>query len=303
VDGGAGITVAEAAIEATAPSCDPSLVIDDMTTAAGPTTTGGYWYTYSDRTCVSKLPAELRPDAAGELDPAEGDQYLSMIGPGDGPDPCGTGAMPYRDLKGGDENNWGAGMGFDLADTALSSPFTLAADQVLGVSCAGPEACTGTPSPNAYRPPPSDAGAGGTFAEPFDASRYSGIRFYVRAPGATGPVKVKVQLSDKSTNPAGGMCDQCLYGGPSVDGGVRCADDFLKTLPFTSTWTWTEVRLMFDDPLLKTVGWSNKMVPRPSSAMDLKSIYYLHFQISTSDYPAPVKAFHIQVGYVAWIPK
>ncbi len=144
-----------------------------------------------------------------------------------------------------------------------------------------------------------DAGAG-SFAAPFDARGYAGISFYVRAPGATTPVKVNFQLSDRSTHPAGGVCDQCLYGGPAVDSTtIRCGDDWVKTLAFPSAWTQVTVR--FNDPLLKTEGWSTNNMPRPSSAIDLKSLYYVHLQISTSNYAAPVKPFHIQVAFVSFI--
>jgi hypothetical protein len=279
------------------PACSsPALVIDDMSNTAGPTLTGGYWYTYSDRTCVSPLPALIRGDAAGTVTPLEGQQFLAITGASnDGPNPCGTGAVSYRDFSGSGENNWGAGMGFDFADTAPSSPFMAASAQVLGQSCASAEQCTGMEAPDAYTPP---ADAGGSFAAPFDVSMHKGISFYVRAPDAA--VKVKVQLSDKTTNPAGGTCDQCLYGGPAASATtIRCADDWLKTLSLSTSWT--QVTLMFNDPLLKTGGWSTSNMTRPSSAMDLKSLYYVHFQISTADYPAPVKAFHFQVAYISFV--
>jgi hypothetical protein len=51
---------------------DVSLIVDDMTAAAGPTLTGGYWYTYSDRTCVSALPPLIRGDAGGDGDSGRG---------------------------------------------------------------------------------------------------------------------------------------------------------------------------------------------------------------------------------------
>ena len=270
-------------------SCTNSaLLIDDMTNPASPTITGGYWYTYSDRTCVSPLPALIRGDAAGTIIPEEGQQYLSTTGASnDGPNPCGTGAVSYRDFSGGMENNWGAGMGFDLADTAPTGAFA---------SCTSPEQCTGTEAPDAYTPP-SDGG--GSFAAPFDASKFKGVTFFIRAPdtGAV-PVKVNVQLSDKSTNPGGGTCDQCLYGGPAASATtIRCADDWIKTVSATSSWTQQTV--LFNDPTLKTGGWSTGNTPRASSAIDLKSLYYVHFQLSTNGAP-PLKAFHIQVAYLGF---
>jgi hypothetical protein len=232
--------------------------------------------------------------------PAEGQQFLATTGVNDdGPDPCGIGAFAYRDFSGGGENNWGAGMGFDFADIAPESPFTPASTQVLGRSCAAPEQCTGTEAPDPFLPP---ADAGGSFAAPFDASAHAGISFFARAPDAIAPLKVEIHLSDVSTNPAGGVCDQCLYGGPALNAStIRCTDDWIKTLSIPSGWT--RVTLMFNDPALRTAGWSTGNMARPASQLDLKSLYYVHFQVSTADYPAPLKSFHFQIAYVLFISR
>ncbi len=298
-DGGATSSATTTSSASGVQACaNPALIIDDMTMAAGPTATGGYWYTYSDRTCVSPLPAQIRGDAAGTVVPEEGQQFMAITGANnDGPNPCGMGAVAYRDFSGGGENNWGAGMGFDFSDTAPTSPFSPGAMDVLGKSCASPEQCTGMEAPDAYTPP-SDAG--GSFAAPFDVSAHKGISFFARAPGVTTPVKVNVQISDKTTNPAGGTCDQCLYGGAATSTStIRCADDWLKTETFSANWT--QITLMFNDPLLKTGGWSTGGTAIASSKMDKTSIYYVHFQISTANYKAPVAPWDIQVAYVTFV--
>jgi len=260
-----------------------------MSMAAGPNATGGYWYTYSDRTCVAAEPALIRADASGTLVPEEGQQFVAMDD-GTGPNPCGTGPVPYRDFMGGGEGNWGAGAGFDFLDSPTQpAPFA---------TCS-PEMCTGMEAPDAYVPGAGDAGGGNAYAAPTDVSSHKGISFYIRAVGATTPVKVNVQLSDKTTNPGGGVCDECLYGGPALDGGtIRCADDWIETVTASSSWEQQTVK--FADSSLKTGGWSTGNTPRPASKMDLTTLFYVHFQMSTNGAP-PLKPFHLQIAYIGWV--
>jgi hypothetical protein len=281
----------------------PNDLIDDMTAAMGPTLTGGYWYTYSDRTCTSDLPALIRGDAGGTLTPEEGQQYLSQTnapdGAIDGPVPPCTGMpMPYRDLQGGGETAWGAGFGFDFLDSPTSpSPFS---------ACSTPEDCTGTPAPNAYQPTGSADGGPATnaYATPFDVSAHKGIAFYARVinPPTSSPFKLDVHLSDQTSTPGGGVCDACLYGG-NGDGGaneIRCSDDWIETVTLTTSWALQTVK--FTDATLKTGGWSSTPTkPLPASDLNLKQIYYLHFQISDSNDSSPLKPFDVQVAYVYFV--
>jgi hypothetical protein len=276
-------------------TCPPDK-LDDMTAMAGPTVTGGYWYTYSDRTCVSPLPALIKPDAAGILNPEEGQQYVAMDD-GNGPTPpCETAPMPYRDFSGSGETVWGAGMGFDFEDSPASPP-------PFG-SCASAENCTGVEAPNAYIP----MGDGGNaYATPIDTTNSStngphkGIAFYARAPMTTSVFKLDVHLSDDTTTPGGGKCDQCLYGGPALDGGtIRCSDDWIETVSLTKSWQ--QFTIKFTDTTLKTGGWSSTPAKAIlASAMHLDKMYYMHFQVSTNNDGNPLKAFDVQVAYVTWV--
>ena len=253
-------------------------LLDDM---SGPANmTGGYWFTYSDRTCANT--ALLMDGAAGTLNPTEGypsnpavdttGAALSVTLPG--------AAMPmgYREFSGGGEKTWGAGFGFNLLNDG-TNPFA---------QCTAPMTCTGTP-------PMVDAAVG--FPAPFDASMHKGISFYAKSlmATATAPTKVRVQLSDHHTDPGSGVpgagpdagvCDPCDNSGTGTN---RCANDFYSTVSITSDWQ--QYTVMFGT--IPTDTWTKKY---SAGSFDPSTLYHVHWQLN-----APTPMFDIQIACVSWV--
>ena len=255
-----------------------SCTLDDMSTSA--TTTGGYWFTYSDRTCPNS--ALLMPDAAGTLSPQEGyasNPAVDMTGaPLTAMIPALGMPVGYREFSGGGEKTWGAGFGFNLLNNGMD-PFT-------GICAAS--TCTGIA-------PAVDAAVG--FPNKYDASMHKGISFYAKSLMATAtlPTKVRVQLSDKHTDPgsgmpdaalASGMCDQCdnTNGGPN-----RCTNDFYQSVNIGPTWA--QYTVLFSQ--IATDTWTKTYA---KGQFDSTTLYHVHWQLN-----APTPMFDIQIACVSWI--
>jgi hypothetical protein len=261
--------------------------IDNLGMSRGPTATGGYWYVFSDRTCVSYYPPRIKADAAGTLGPEEG-QPFDSVDDGTGPiPPCESRPVPFLQLRAGGESIWGAGMGFDLIDLPSSaSPF----------AACPPERCDGRVAPNAL---------GARFAAPWDAldpgvgGPFRGISFWAQTVDTAAPLQVEVTIADRSTHPGGMVCDPCLYGAAGGDeGGPTCYDDWLET--FTATSAWQPFTVGFRDPHLQTAGWAKAGgAPRPSSELDLTSLFSVHFVVPLQG-SGPLPPFTLRVAYVSW---
>jgi hypothetical protein len=273
-----------------APPVETFTVLDSMTSDT--TTLGTPWYTFSDRTCPYSCPPLYLSGATGTLWPAENTQFLPSTA-GDGPTIGGT-VWPYREVRGGGESHWGMGFGFDLHDVRGPSP---------AASCP-PGFCTGTLMDAGEDAMPVDASSedagdpgppcsDGTFAfrtAPYDASAHAGISFWVRAPDATGADSPTLELflSDKQTNPAGGMCNACASGGTGA-----CNDDFaFAVMPLTSTWTERVVPFA----QLVQAGWSGT-----KGILDLTTLGHVNFGIQTQLNGSPLPSFRVQVAYVQWM--
>ncbi|MGA7121507.1 MAG: hypothetical protein WBY94_15490 [Polyangiaceae bacterium] len=249
--------------------------LDDMSGPA--TSTMGYWFTYSDRTCPNT--SLLLPDAAGTISPGEG--YASDPAVDDGGNTL-TAMLPgvgmgvgYREFIGGGETTWGVGFGFNFTNNG-TDPFTVCPAST----------CTGTP-------PMVDASAG--FGAPYDASQHKGISFFARSLMATAtlPTKVRVQISDKHTDPGSGspeagptsgICNQC-----ASTGTAECANDYYTTVNLSSTWAQYTVN--FAD--LATDTWAATYA---KGTIDLKTLYHVHWQINK-----PVANFDIQLACISWV--
>jgi hypothetical protein len=251
--------------------------LDDMSSPA--TVTGGYWFTYSDRTCPNT--ALLVPDAAGTLSPIEGyasNPAADMTGVVQTTTVTGL-AMPvgFREFSGGGEKTWGAGFGFNLLNNG-TNPFTVCPAST----------CTGTP-------PMVDAAVG--FPAPYDASMHKGVSFFAKSLMATAtlPTKVRVQLSDHHTDPGSGMpgaeagagiCDQCDQ---SQTGADRCSNDFYQSINLTPTWT--QYTVLFAQ--IATDTWTKTYA---KGQFDPTTLYHVHFQLN-----APTPMFDIQIACVSWV--
>ena len=249
--------------------------LDDMSTTS--TTTGGYWFTYSDRTCPNT--SLLLPDAAGTISPGEG--YASNPAVDDSGAPVNVTlpgvAMPvgYREFSGGGEKTWGVGFGFNFTNNG-TDPFTVCPAST----------CTGTP-------PMVDASAG--FGAPYDASKHKGISFFAKSLMATAtlPTKVRVQISDKHTDPGSGspeagpttgICNQCASSGLT-----ECSNDFYQSVNITPTWA--QYTILFSQ--LPTDTWAATYM---KGQMDPTTLYHFHWQLNSL-----VPNFDIQVACISWV--
>jgi hypothetical protein len=117
---------------------------------------------------------------------------------------------------------WGAGMGFNLKD-------------------------------------PGD-GNNGSAKVTYDASAYSGIAFWAKA-GAGSTTALRVNVSDKNTDPAGGVCMPA----------EKCNDHFGKDIHLTEAWAFYTMN--FGD--LLQLGWG-----QASPALDPAHLYAVQFQVA-----------------------
>jgi len=255
---------------------DPSLIDDMGMTQTDGTGTLGSWYTYSDRTNFLSEPPQVQDLAdgatpVGSIMPVEGASFPSnATGPGM--------ITTAREVSGGGENNWGAGFGFDFYDDQPDGAPTLYNTQ-----------CEAGPTVWNYA---ADAGSTG-IPKPIDASAHTGVTFWLKS-NTSASQKVNIQLSDKDTNPWGGVCDPCVSGG--VHTPPACSDDYLVSELVPTTWTQYTIR--WADKTLKTVNWSQQGLK--AGAFDASSLYYLHFQFSTNQ-GVTLPNFDLSVACIQWV--
>jgi hypothetical protein len=130
-----------------------------------------------------------------------------------------------------------------------------------------------------------------TQKEPYDASKYAGISFWVRlAPECTYPDAAQpcqtglfVALPDMDTDPTGGICYQ--------DGSAAgCYNDFGTTIPNLSQ-TWQQVILRFADAK-QNASWGMKFL-----ALDTAHLLSIKFQT-----PEGAKPFDYLFDDIAFLP-
>jgi hypothetical protein len=102
-------------------------------------------------------------------------------------------------------------------------------------------------------------GEGGSAKIAYDASAYTGIAFWAKA-GSGSTTSLRVNVSDKDTDPAGGVCMPVS----------KCNDHFGATLPLSTQWR--QFVLPFSE--LKQAGWG---MPAPS--FDPAHLYACQFQV------------------------
>lgn len=103
-------------------------------------------------------------------------------------------------------------------------------------------------------------GAGGSAKGTYDASAFAGITFWAKiGAGSTGAVRVNV--STKETDPAGGTCSPA----------AKCSDHFGKSVNLTSDWT--EYVIKFAD--LAQLGWG-----QPVAKFNAAAVYACQFQVA-----------------------
>jgi hypothetical protein len=97
--------------------------------------------------------------------------------------------------------------------------------------------------------------------KPFDASRFTGIRFWART-GAGKNTKHRVQISDAMTDVVGMKCNPA----PAAPNGEKCEDHFGIDQTFTAAWTLYEIAFSS----LTQLGWGLE-----APAIDASQVYGL----------------------------
>jgi hypothetical protein len=257
---------------------DAGCIIDDMVQPN--TETGGYWYTYSDRTFP--FGTTLVPGYQGSVDPPEGVAFppnnvpAAPPAPGPGPTVAGIAMTGQRTFSGGGLTLWGAGAGFDFLDLVPA---------------------------DAGAPDAADAGMLGVPVA-FDGSAHAGIAFWgISNMGASQ--RVGVHLADSREAAGGGVCDPS---DPSMifDGGAdlvknptECGVDFVATATFTGAWTYFPIP--FADFGSSQTYSGGPVYP----SVDAKHLFYLHFQVNNPGYAdkgpiAPEPPWSVSIAYVTW---
>ncbi|WP_437783479.1 hypothetical protein [Sorangium sp. So ce1097] len=107
---------------------------------------------------------------------------------------------------------------------------------------------------------------------PYDASAYAGIVFWARL-GDAGAVKtMKVNLSDKVSEPAGGICDESAGEGDAN----RCFDHWSTIARLGPEWA--PVVIPFDE--LTRGGWGAEPT---AEAIDLAGLYVIEFRFAQDE--------------------
>ncbi len=114
-------------------------------------------------------------------------------------------------------------------------------------------------------------GDGGNGAPmPYDTTKFGfkGIYFFAKV-GATSTTSVRVLMSDKSSNPAAGVCNPAA----TAPHGMQCSDDAGFTLTLTNDWQGYAVPFSS----LSRSGFG------PPGAFDPTTLYYIHWQVTQNN--------------------
>ncbi len=262
-------------------------LIDDMTGlhTTGMGVPGGYWFTYDDRTnSYSEPPELLMVDGGtlpGSINPAEGAQFPPTT---DAKLMIPAGLPGARECSGGGNATWGAGFGYDVADTKPDG-----GNHIPYWACDG--GAPGQPSaggPDIFSDAP-DAGTG--VPTEYDASAHKGVSFWAVSLNGN-PIPVQVKFSEHRTNAWGGVCDPCattLY-----NKNLQCGDDYLIVKEFPTTWQqftihWTD---------LATANWSKTNLPM--GGFDAKHWVSMHFQFHANA-ANPLLPYDVAVACVQFV--
>jgi hypothetical protein len=124
---------------------------------------------------------------------------------------------------------------------------------------------------------------------PADLGKYKGITFWARAAQDPDTATLLVELQDKNTFAAGGVC-------LDSDGGTdHCFDGFGVTLSLTDTFT----QYTIDFSALAQEGWGFRPMP---DVPDLQNEYILFFQMNTPS-GAPSLTFDLWIDDLYFINK
>lgn len=120
-------------------------------------------------------------------------------------------------------------------------------------------------------------GDGGSAKASYDASKFDGLTFWAKI-GAGSTAAVRVNVSTKETDPAGGTCTPV----------AKCSDHFGKNINLTAEWV--QYTIKFAD--LTQLGWGQS-VPK----FNASAVYAAQFQVAkatTFDIWVDDIAFHVK---------
>ncbi|WP_434041517.1 MULTISPECIES: hypothetical protein [Sorangium] len=107
---------------------------------------------------------------------------------------------------------------------------------------------------------------------PYDASAYSGIKLWARLGDAGAVTAMKVNVSDKVSEPAGGICDESAgEGDPN-----RCFDHWFYTAPLGTEWA--EIVIPFEE--LTRLGTGAEPT---AEAVDVTGLYTIEFRFAQGE--------------------
>jgi hypothetical protein len=234
--------------------------------------TGGYWYTFSDRTVPYSAPPviELLSDGGvppGTIRPPEGTPYLTSV---DQTTLLNGTTVFYRSFDADGETTWGAGFGMDFTDV----PPTLG--QVPFNSCNGsyelPDGSTQIFDVN-------DSAV--TMPLPYDASCWTGVQFWM-ASLETTITKVIVNIDDDQTSPWGGICGACVTT-PEPTPPFECSNSWATPILATPTWTLYQIPFALMKP---DSNWNGQGLK--SGGIHTNKLYNLHWKFETAASPMPL---------------
>ncbi|KYF61031.1 hypothetical protein BE15_27970 [Sorangium cellulosum] len=107
---------------------------------------------------------------------------------------------------------------------------------------------------------------------PYDASAYSGIKLWARLGDAGAVTAMKVNVSDKVSEPAGGICDESAGEGEPN----RCFDHWFYTAPLGAEWA--EVVIPFEELTREGHG-----AEPTAEAVDITGLYTIEFRFAQGE--------------------
>jgi hypothetical protein len=204
-----------------------------------------------------------------------------------------AGLTAAREVSGGGQSNWGAGIGFDIHSTKPDGgnnvPFWACDGGAPGAIAAG--------GPDVWSDAP-DSGNG--IPLEYDASSHKGVSFYAVSLNPN-PINVQIKFSEHRTNfwgaeapPVGTepTCNACAT--KLSNPNLQCGDDYLIVKQFTTTWT--QFTIHWAD--LATANWSKQGLP--TGGFDPAHWVSMHFQFHASA-AMPLQQFDVAVACVQFV--
>jgi hypothetical protein len=115
-----------------------------------------------------------------------------------------------------------------------------------------------------------DLSSAETGKQAYDASAYKGIVFWAKLGSAGAAASMSFTISDKTSDPAGGICDEAA----AEDAEDKCFDHWAYTVQIGADWA--PVVIPFED--LARGGWGAEPT---ATGLDLAGVYSIQFQFAS----------------------